>query len=614
MQVKVDVLIAQFAYAGNGGVASILPELGTWLASLTQTLTKDDRIGRVAVKRYGDIPLTMERNRVVRDAIEGKYDIIVMLDSDNVPDLYLGKKPWAKAFWDSSFEFAFQRLLRGVPTVVAAPYCGPPPHPVNGGEENVYVFYAQANRTDSGQQFHRFEAYSREHASQMRGIQEMAAGPTGVILYTTSAFDLMPIDRRSDAEILADFKSGGIDSEQCARKLRMQSYFWYEFTDGWQTRKASTEDVTNTRTIGMAGQLKHGEPVCFCNWDAWAGHMKPHCVGMPEPIRMEQVSAVYQEAVLKGLKADESIANVDFLGGKQGEKLTGIWIDEAVDPVDFDNAAREAIAAGREQYVAEVSAENVQDRLDDTIDRKIKNLVNPEIKPRMICGRKAMSVGHVTPDKDLDALTAMAKNVGKLVAQNEKSERPLRMLEVGSWVGESAIAFLGGAPKDSRIYCVDHWEGSSSDWTCHIAKEVNVWDWFLKNTEDLIGTSIFPVKGDSVQAAADLGDPQELDLIFLDADHDEAAVRADIAAWERHLSQTGVLCGHDYCGEFPGVVNAVESFLGPLGLTPSRIHGTSVWFVTKTQIDRARSALTVNHGPVASPSRPSDTILAANQA
>ncbi len=604
MQVKVDVLIAQFAYAGNGGVAAILPELGTWLASLTQTLSKDDRVGRVAVKRYGDIPLTMERNRVVRDAIEGKFDIIVMLDSDNVPDLYVGKKPWAKPFWDSSFEFAFQRLLRGVPTVVAAPYCGPPPHPVNGGEENVYVFYSQANRTDSGEKFHRFEAYSREHASQMRGIQEIAAGPTGCILYTTSAFELMRIDRRSDAEILAEFKAGAIDSEQCARKLRMQSYFWYEFTDGWQTRKASTEDVNNTREIAMAGQLKHGKPVVFCNWDAWAGHMKPHCVGMPEPIRMEQVSAVYQEAVLKGLKVDECIADVDFLGGQDVS---------AANPQAYEQAAEEVWKRPIETMPHDPKVKVVTDTTP------IPAVVNPEIKGRMICGRKVESVGHVTTEADLQGLTKLAENVGKLVAQREREARPLRMLEVGSWVGESAIALLGGAPTHSRIFCVDHWEGSPTDWTCRIAKEVDVWNWFLKNTEGLIGTSVFPVKGDSVQAAHDMGDPQELDLIFLDGDREEAAVSADIKAWERHLAPGGVLCGQSYCGEFPGVVNAVEQFLSPLGLTPSRIHGTKIWFVTKSQIDPARVKQTpplANREPVLERAERSslDPTVAANRA
>lgn len=596
MKASVDILVALFAYAGNGGVAAVLPQTAIWLSHTTVKAHKDDRVGRFDVKIYGDIPLTAERNRVVADAKAGGYDVIVMIDSDNWVDLYVGSDPKAKPFWDTAFTFAFERLLRGVPSVVASPYCGPPPHPVNGGEENVYVFYFQDRMTGESDPAIRLEAYSREHASQMRGIQEIGAGPTGVILYTTNAFDLLQFDRRPTEQILMDFKSGLMTVEKCVREIRKQSWFWYEYTNQEQTRKCSTEDVVNLREIGMAGQLKHGEPVVFCAWDCWSGHMKPRCVGRPEPIRMEQVSQVYQEAVLKNVKADECIADVDFLGGHKA------------DPVAYEQAAENVFRKADPEKELSENYEIPENRNSgETLDAP--SLVNPEIKARMICGRKATSVGHVTPDKDLEALTAMASNVAKLVAQTERAERPLRMLEVGTWVGESAIALLGGAPKDSRIYCVDHWEGTPTDWTCHIAKEVNVWDWFLKNTEDLVGTSIFPVKGNSVQAAQDLGDSQELDLIFLDANHDEAAVTADIHAWLRHLSPTGVLCGHDYCGEFPGVVNALESFLGPLGLTPSRIHGTTVWFVTKTQIDRAFVAtLSQTELPVLDPT------IAANRA
>ena len=576
MQVKVDVLVAQLCYGGNGGVATIIPEVGDWLTSMALKAKDDPRIGRLVKRRYGDVPLTMERNRIVRDAIEGGFDMIVMLDSDNAPDLYLGQRPWAKPFWETSFDFAFERLKRGLPTVVAAPYCGPNPHPAYGGESTVYMFYSQGYSNRPQNPGFRVEAYSRDHAAQMRGLQEVMAAPTGCILYTTSALELLQFDKRPIVEILADYKNGKLSAEQCQRQIQMQSYFFYEYTNQWQTAKASTEDVTNTREIGMAGQLKFGEPVVFANWDAWAGHNKPEMIGMPEPIRMEQVSAVYQEAVLKGISAFEHIEDVDFLGGRKPS------------PAEYEAAASKAF---------QVDDEPVESEAPETTEP------GPEIKARMICGRKMNSVGHVTPDVDLDALTAMAKNDGK-----RNQGRSLRMLEVGSWVGESAVALLGGAPKDSKIWCVDHWQGCPSDWTSHLAQQVDVWDWFVKNTEDLIGESIFPVKGESVQAAKDLGESQELDLIFIDADHEKASVLADIRAWLPHLASNGVLCGHDYCAEFPGVVEALEEFLGPLGLTPSRIHGSKVWFVTKAAIDRARADLVVKTATMADPT------IAANQA
>jgi hypothetical protein len=58
-------------------------------------------------------------------------------------------------------------------------------------------------------------------------------------------------------------------------------------------------------------------------------------------------------------------------------------------------------------------------------------------------------------------------------------------------------------------------------------------------------------------------------LVFLDAWHTYEATRADIA-WAREVG-AGIVAGHDYRGEFPGVVRAVDEFGGP-----RRLHGT-IW-------------------------------------
>jgi len=197
----VNVLIAILTYGGNGGVATCLPSHATWLAANFADMKKDPRIGKVRVKQYGDIPLSMERNRIVKTAKDEGFDVILMLDSDNLPDMYLGYDSDAKPFWKTSFDFLFDRMVKGLPTVVCAPYCGPPPDPVRGGEENVYVFYF-ANAETAGAITPRLAAYSREHASLMKGIQPIGAGPTGVILYSTYAFDPMPVRKQTPKELL----------------------------------------------------------------------------------------------------------------------------------------------------------------------------------------------------------------------------------------------------------------------------------------------------------------------------------------------------------------------------------------------------------------------------
>ncbi len=68
----------------------------------------------------------------------------------------------------------------------------------------------------------------------------------------------------------------------------------------------------------------------------------------------------------------------------------------------------------------------------------------------------------------------------------------------------------------------------------------------------------------------------EMDFVFIDADHSEAAVTQDIAAWRDKVKPGGWLGGHDYNKKFPGVIRAVErAFYGRVEHWPGSIWG--VW-------------------------------------
>jgi hypothetical protein len=287
-QAKVDVLITFFAYSGNGGLPGTIPQLAVWLTENYAKMAQDPRIGRVGLQFYCDTPITMTRNRAVHDAQRDKYDLLLMLDSDNEPDLELGKSPDAKPFWDTSFTFAYERLLRGLPTVVCAPYSGPPPHPTRGGAEVPYLFKWESLATDDDEETRgmKLEILSRNEAALYKGtgIRPLAAGPTGVVLYTLNAFDLMS-----------------------------KPYFKYEYADSSESEKVTTEDVYNTREISMAGWVELHEDVLFANHDAWAGHCKIKVVGPPYPLPTEAVSASYRDAVLRNVGARDRLINVGDL-------------------------------------------------------------------------------------------------------------------------------------------------------------------------------------------------------------------------------------------------------------------------------------------------------------
>jgi hypothetical protein len=245
---KYSVLIGLFPY---GHI--IDDRLMTWVVRLCEELGQDKRVLRHAIWQEADTPITMLRNKCLAEAEEHGFDFVLMLDSDNLPDLYLGSSPDVKPFWRSSIEFCLDSVARrGLPAVVAAPYCGPGPN------QCVYVFDwvnfknpgAQPNILDVAPDF-KLDMVSRHEAAERKGILPAAAIPTGVCLIDMRAIKPLPHPR-----------------------------FDYEWTDKRQLQKASTEDVMFSRNISYVWQ-DHG-PIVFCNWDAWAGHVKQNIVGKPQ--------------------------------------------------------------------------------------------------------------------------------------------------------------------------------------------------------------------------------------------------------------------------------------------------------------------------------------------
>lgn len=84
---------------------------------------------------------------------------------------------------------------------------------------------------------------------------------------------------------------------------------------------------------------------------------------------------------------------------------------------------------------------------------------------------------------------------------------------------------------------------------------------------------------DSVPASQRFG--QELDFVFIDADHTYSAVKADIQAWAPKIKGGGLLCGHDYGtspGSPEGVKRAVDDYCRSEGRTLTTGEG-SVWWI-----------------------------------
>ncbi len=255
---KLTLFIARFCYSGNGGYASELPQIGDFVADTLHKCKADNRIEKVMRATFSDTPITMTRNIAIKTAQQHKADLLLMIDSDNAPDV----EPDGKPFWDTSFNKIYDHYEQG-PLVIFAPYCGPPPH------ENPYVFEWRNFESDNPNAHFKLEGMTREHAVKYSGFVDVGAGPTGLMLIDMRAINLLS-----------------------------PPYFRYEWTDVTESEKASTEDVYFTRNLSLAGQEKLNYNPLLCNFDSWAGHAKQKMVRKPVIMSAKHVHQTLREAVL----------------------------------------------------------------------------------------------------------------------------------------------------------------------------------------------------------------------------------------------------------------------------------------------------------------------------
>lgn len=258
------------------------PDSSGWVMQTLLQITKDERIDEVLPWKMCDTPITMVRNTCVLDAQKEHVDYLLMIDSDMSPDCE--RDLGFPGFWTRAWEFMMERRQKEIdhaelctekysnaeelalekfpPATVAAPYCGPPP------EELVYIFRWRTFEPDTVDPVNRLQMFGRDEAATKRGFEEVAALPTGLILYDMRVFDLLP-----------------------------PPWFDYEWGDRpYNTVKATTEDVFQTRNASLMGLPQ------FVDWDSWAAHIKPKKVGKPAPFSIASINEQFAQAVLRGRK------------------------------------------------------------------------------------------------------------------------------------------------------------------------------------------------------------------------------------------------------------------------------------------------------------------------
>jgi hypothetical protein len=540
---KVSIAIAMFAYSGNGGIASTIPAIAKYLAKVYHQLKLDDRVDRVGVEVYCDTPITMTRNRAIRDAKNNGFDMILMLDSDNEPDAYVKVEADAKPFMDVAFPFAYDRLLKGIPTVIAAPYCGPPPSPIvkpgfRDGGEIPYLFEWMDDESDVPDPRRRLELMTRNEAARLKGIYPVAALPTGVCLFTLNAFE-------------------GLS----------KPYFKYEWNED-HSEKLSTEDVVATRDISLFWKMTKGYDVLYAACDSWALHHKTKLVGKPRitPVevmandfwqtirdnhhegteqrmvdftanlpRVTDVLAVDQDTVFI---SDEELARAEAealteTGGSPGEPPPYTVMKVSGAETRFENPLKlePVVVPGG------VSEDEVEDEPSSEPSHKSNGAV---LKHKMVSGKKVAILGEELPTEDLEALTALTSWVA-----SHKEENPIEAAVVHCGTGQGMAAILPILPSGSHLLGIDNLMAQENG-TAMLDQIV-----LSFANEVASGPVILNVSGRQLPKRK-----YDLDFIFLE----RFVTKELIARWIKHVSPGGVLAGR-------GGTDLVQDYANENGLT-----------------------------------------------
>jgi predicted O-methyltransferase YrrM len=136
-----------------------------------------------------------------------------------------------------------------------------------------------------------------------------------------------------------------------------------------------------------------------------------------------------------------------------------------------------------------------------------------------------------------------------------------KVVEIGSWIGESACYLASGLKGDkSRLYAVDTFTGDSNMPNDRKSFISLMAQWKVANTRELfdkniahfgLGGRVRAIADDSITAAGKFSEPlQSIDLLFIDGDHSEKAVQNDLDAWFPFVKSEGIVLFHDFSSLF----------------------------------------------------------------
>lgn len=136
-----------------------------------------------------------------------------------------------------------------------------------------------------------------------------------------------------------------------------------------------------------------------------------------------------------------------------------------------------------------------------------------------------------------------------------------KVVEIGSWIGESACYLASGLKGDhSCLYAVDTFTGDSDIPNDRKAFASLMTQWNVSNTKELfdqniahfgLGGRVRAIVNDSIVAVRKFPEPlQSIDLLFIDGAHSEESTQNVLDAWFPFVKSGGIVLFHDFSSLF----------------------------------------------------------------
>ena len=146
------------------------------------------------------------------------------------------------------------------------------------------------------------------------------------------------------------------------------------------------------------------------------------------------------------------------------------------------------------------------------------------------------------------------------------------IVETGSLYGLSSVAWASFAPQNSTVYSIEPWV--PAEWVEALFPDCpplsrEAFEHFTARY------NIVAIQAYSPDGVADWRKP--VDIYFEDSVHWNPLLRRNLRFWLQFMKSNSIMCGHDYCEQWPDVISEVDALVREMD-TRLSVKGAVWWF------------------------------------